>query len=158
MWRNCKETPTKRLSKTNYERPEKTFQDTLQTDEAMLEKLAGYEEVDEPSQIEYSTHTRYITFKDGFAKFCLGGLLKRVMPEYVVFSNGSLSWSVQKEYFDEKTKESLGKTRFFKYINKDERNSLIIQEQQSELEKLKQQNEQLILLIQQNQSRTQKKK
>jgi len=148
MWRNCKETPTKRLSKTNYERPETTFQDTLQTNEAMLEKLAGYEEVLNPSEIEYSTHTRYITYKDGYAKFCLGGLLKRVMPEYVVFSNGTLSWSVQKEYFDENTKVSLGKTRFFKLLNKDERNNLIIQEQQSELEKLKQQNEQLIALLQ----------
>lgn len=148
MWRNCKETPTKRLSKTTYERPETTFQDTLQTTEAMLEKLAGYEEVLNPSEIEYSTHTRYITFKDGFAKFCLGGLLKRVMPEYVVFSNGTLSWSVQKEYFDEKTKVSLGKTRFFKLLNKDERNNLIIQEQESELEKLKQQNEQLLALLQ----------
>ena len=148
MWRNCKETPTKRLSKTNYERPETTFQDTLQTDDAMLEKLAGYEEVDDPSQIEYSTHTRYITYKDGFAKFCLGGLLKRVLSEYVVFSNGTLSWSVQKEYFDEKTKASLGKTRFFKYINKDERNSIIIEEQQSELEKLKKQNEHLLALLQ----------
>jgi hypothetical protein len=148
MWRNCKETPTKRLSKTTYDRPETTFQDTLQTTEAMLEKLAGYEEVLNPSEIEYSTHTRYITFKDGFAKFCLGGLLKRVMPEYVVFSNGTLSWSVQKEYFDEKTKVSLGKTRFFKLLNKDERNNLIIQEQESELEKLKQQNEQLLALLQ----------
>ena len=148
MWRNCKETPTKRLSKTTYERPETTFQDTLQTTEAMLEKLAGYEEVLNPSEIEYSTHTRYITFKDGYAKFCLGGLLKRVMPEYVVFSNGTLSWSVQKEYFDEKTKVSLGKTRFFKLLNKDERNNLIIQEQESELEKLKQQNEQLLALLQ----------
>lgn len=148
MWRNCKETPTKRLSKTNYERPETTFQDTLQNDSSMLEKLAGYEEVDDPSQIEYSTHTRYITFKDGFAKFCLGGLLKRVLPEYVVFSNGTLSWSVQKEYFNEKTRVSLGKTRFFKYINKDERNSIIIQEQQTELEKLKADNEKLLLLLQ----------
>ena len=148
MWRNCKETPTKRLSKTNYERPETTFQDTLQNDSSMLEKLAGYEEVDDPSQIEYSTHTRYITFKDGFAKFCLGGLLKRVNSEYVVFSNGTLSWSVQKEYFDEKTRVSLGKTRFFKYINKDERNSIIIEEQQSELEKLKKQNEHLLALLQ----------
>lgn len=148
MWRNCKETPTKRLSKTNYERPETTFQDTLQNDDSMLEKLAGYEEVDDPSQIEYSTHTRYITYKDGFAKFCLGGLLKRVLPEYVVFSNGTLSWSVQKEYFNEKTKLSLGKTRFFKYINKDERNSIIIQDQQSELEKLKKQNEHLLSLLQ----------
>jgi hypothetical protein len=148
MWRNCKETPTKRLSKTNYERPETTYQDTLQNDEGMLNKLSGYEEVDDPSHIQYSTHTRYITFKDGFAKFCLGGLLKRVMPEYVVFSNGTLSWSVQKEYFDQKTKESLGKTRFFKLINKDERNNLIIQEQQSELEKLKQQNEQLLAMLQ----------
>jgi hypothetical protein len=148
MWRNCKETPTKRLSKTNYERPETTFQDTLQNDSSMLEKLAGYEEVDDPSQIEYSTHTRYITFKDGFAKFCLGGLLKRVLPEYVVFSNGTLSWSVQKEYFNEKTKVSLGKTRFFKYINKDERKSIIIEEQQSELEKLKKQNEHLLALLQ----------
>ena len=134
--------PTRRLAKTHYERPKTTYQDTLQTDEAMLEKLAGYEEVDLPEHIEFSTHTRYITYKDGKARFCLGGLLMRVMPEYVVLSNGNLSWSVQREYFD-KEGNSYGKTRFFKYINKEIRHKMVIDKQQEEIERLMAENEAL---------------
>jgi len=134
--------PTKRLNKTNYERPKTTFQDTLQTDEAMLEKLAGYEEVDMPEHIDYSIHVRYITYKDGKARFCLGGLMMRVMPEYVILSNGSLSWSVQREYFDN-AGNSYGKTRFFKYISKNVRNKMVIDKQQEEIDRLKMENDNL---------------
>lgn len=134
--------PTRRITKTNYERPKVTYQDTLQTDEAMLEKLAGYEEVEFPEHVEYSTHVRYITYKDGKAKFCLGGLMMRVMPEYVILSNGTLSWSVQREYFD-KEGNTYGKTRFFKYISKDVRNKLVIDKQQDEIERLRAENESL---------------
>ena len=139
---NYCEPPTRRITKTSYERPATTYQDTLQTDEAMLEKLAGYEEVTMPEHIEYRAHTRYITYKDGQPKFCLGGLMMRVYPEYVVMSNGTVSWSVQREYFN-KSGESFGKTRFFKYINKDTRNQMVIDEQQSEIEKLRLENESL---------------
>jgi len=130
------EAPTRRITKSRYERPATTYQDTLQTDEAMMEKLAGYEEVDMPEHIDYRTHTRYITFKDGKPKFCLGGLMMRVMPQYVIMSNGTVSWSVQREYFD-KDGNSYGKTRFFKYINKDTRNQMVINTQQEEIDRLK---------------------
>lgn len=139
---NYCEAPTKRLAKTNYERPKTTYQDTLQTDDAMLEKLAGYEEVTMPEHIEYRSHTRYIMYKDGKPKFCLGGLMMRVYPEYVVMSNGNLTWSVQRDYFD-KDGTSFGKTRFFKYVSKDTRNQMVIQEQQSEIERLRIENERL---------------
>ena len=139
---NYCEGSSRRIAKTNYERPKTTYQDTLQTDEAMLEKLAGYEEVTMPEHIEYRCHTRYIMYKDGKPKFCLGGLMMRVYPEYVVMSNGSLTWSVQRDYFD-KEGNSYGKTRFFKYVNKDTRNQMVIQEQQGEIERLRQENERL---------------
>ena len=131
---------TRRLTKTQYQRPETTYQDTLQTDEAMLEKLAGYEEADMPEHIDISTHVRYITYKDGKARFLLGGLLVRVAPEYVILSNGTLSWSVQREYFD-KDGNSYGKTRFFKYISKGVRNQMVIDKQQEELDRLRAENE-----------------
>jgi hypothetical protein len=139
---NYCEPPTRRITKTNYDRPKTTYQDTLQTDEAMMEKLAGYEEVDMPEHIEYRCHTRYIIFKDGQPKFCLGGLMMRVFPDYVVMSNGTLTWSVQREYFD-KSGNSYGKTRFFKYVSKDTRNKMVIEEQQNEIEKLRLENEAL---------------
>jgi hypothetical protein len=139
---NYCELPTRRITKTSYERPNTTYQDTLQTDEAMLEKLAGYEEVTMPEHIEYRVHTRYITYKDGKAKFCLGGLMMRVYPDYVVMSNGTISWSVQRDYQD-KAGNSYGKTRFFKYVSKDTRNQLVIQEQQGEIERLRLENERL---------------
>jgi hypothetical protein len=152
---NYCEPPTRRITKTNYERPATTYQDTLQTDEAMLEKLAGYEEVTMPEHIEYRSHTRYITYKDGQPKFCLGGLMMRVYPEYVVMSNGTVTWSVQREYFD-KSGESFGKTRFFKYINKDTRNQMVINEQQSEIEKLRLENESLKQRQSQGQAKSRK--
>ena len=133
---------TRRISKTQYERPKTTYQDSLQTDEAMLEKLAGYEEADMPEHIDISTHVRYITYKDGKARFCLGGLMMRVLPEYVVLSNGTLSWSVQREYFD-KDGNSYGKTRFFKYISKGVRNQMVIDKQQEEIDRLKAENDAL---------------
>jgi hypothetical protein len=68
--------------------------------------------------------------------------MMRVYPDYVVMSNGSVTWSVQREYLD-KDGNSYGKTRFFKYVSKDTRNQLVIQEQQSEIEKLRVENERL---------------
>jgi len=98
---------TKRLTKSKYERPEKTATDESQTDDKIKEKLANYEESD-PACIPYNTHIRYKN-----TKFCMGGLLKRVEKDYVVLSNGSLTWSVQRNY---KGKEGDDlKTTFYKW-------------------------------------------
>ena len=136
------EPPTQRLTKTSYDRPSSTITDTLQTDDAMLKKLEGYEEVDILERVEFNTHVRYITLKDGLPRFCLGGLIKRVFEKYVVLSNGTLTWSVQRHFYNDKN-EVIFTTKFFKYISKDKLNSIVIDDQESEIQKLKEENEKL---------------
>ena len=136
------EPPTLRLTKTTYDRPSTTITDTLQTDEAMLQKLEGYEEVDLLERVEFNTHVRYITLKDGVPRFCLGGLLKRVFEKYVVLSNGKLTWSVQR-YFYNDSNEIIFTTKFFRYISKDKINTMMNEDNADEIQRLKEENERL---------------
>jgi len=136
------EPPTQRLTKTEYDRPSTTITDTLQNDEAMLKKLEGYEEVDMLERVEFNTHVRYITLKDGLPRFCLGGLLKRVFADYVVLSNGKLTWSVQRNFYND-TKQIIFTTKFYRYISKDKMNSMVNDENSQEIQRLKEENEQL---------------
>lgn len=140
------EPPTQRLTKTEYDRPSTTITDTLQNDDAMLKKLEGYEEVDMLERVEFNTHVRYITLKDGVPRFCLGGLLKRVFEDYVVLSNGKLTWSVQRNFYNEQ-KQVIFTTKFFKYISKDRINAIVNVENTQEIERLKHENEQLKLAL-----------
>jgi hypothetical protein len=136
------EPPTQRLSKTEYDRPSTTITDTLQNDDAMLKKLEGYEEVDMLERVEYNTHVRYITLKDGLPRFCLGGLLKRVFEDYVVLSNGKVTWSVQRNFYNEQ-RQIIFTTKFYKYISKDRINAMVNVENTQEIQRLKDENEQL---------------
>jgi hypothetical protein len=102
----------KRISNTSFVRPSETVNDSLQDPEKMAEKLKNYLEID-ISFIPMNTHVRYITLKNGHPFFCLGGLLKRNEKDYVILSNGSVSWSVQKNHKIENADDY--KTRFFKY-------------------------------------------
>jgi hypothetical protein len=133
----------RRINADNYDRPKQTYQDTLQTNEAMMQNLAGYEEIEDVAELETGNDVRYITYKDIRPKFCLGGTIKRVFPEYVVFSNSRLTWSVQCEYFNRQTSESLGKTQFFRKITKEIKNVMVIQCQQDEIVKLREEKEAL---------------
>jgi hypothetical protein len=136
------EPPTQRLAKTSYDRPSLTITDTLQNDEAMLKKLEGYEEVDMLERVEFNTHVRYITLKDGLPRFCLGGLLKRVYEQYVVLSNGKLTWSVQRYFYNEE-RQIIFTTKFYSYISKDRINAMANDENSQEIQRLKEENEQL---------------
>lgn len=90
---------TKRLSRdTGYERPKKTYQDSLTSDD-IKEKLKEYKKVTDIRKIIIGTHVRYFT-KDKDTKknvFRLGGFLTKFGEDYkyVILSNGSISWSVQ---------------------------------------------------------------
>lgn len=87
--------PTKRLGRTTYMRPEKTYTDTL-TKQDIKEKLINYVKVDDPLHIPLGAHVRYLTKHDGEWKFRLGGQLTKYDARgYVVCSNGQVSWSVQ---------------------------------------------------------------
>jgi hypothetical protein len=107
------ESRTKRLKDTKYEKPEGLTETELsQTKEKMEEKLKNYTEAD-ISTIPLNLHCRYIVYKDDKWQFMLGGLLKQVEKDYVVLTNGRLTWSVQKIKLN-KEGEAM-KTRFFKY-------------------------------------------
>ena len=82
---------------TGYNRPRKTYQDKL-TAEQIKEKLKGYVEKD-VDEIPLHTHCRYFIIdpRTGKKKFRTGGLLHlNNHSDYVIMSNGSLTWSVQK--------------------------------------------------------------
>tara|TARA_A100001015_G_C14963533_1_gene701948 strand:+ start:1102 stop:1629 length:528 start_codon:yes stop_codon:yes gene_type:complete len=90
-----------RLSQSkNYKRPNKTIQDSL-SNKDIKEKLKSYISVDTIDNVQLGTHVRYYSknIKTGEIKFRLGGtLVKRDLDKpYVILSNGSLSWSVQKK-------------------------------------------------------------
>ena len=90
-----------RLSQSkNYKRPNRTIQDSL-SNKDIKEKLKSYISVDTIDNVQMGTHVRYYSknIKTGEIKFRLGGtLVKREIDKpYVILSNGSLSWSVQKK-------------------------------------------------------------
>lgn len=107
------ESRQKRISTSQYTKPDSlTETEKSQTKEAMEEKLKNYTEAD-ISTIPLNLHCRYIVYKDDMWKFMLGGLLKQVEKDYVVLTNGRLTWSVQKVKLDKNGNEM--RTRFFKY-------------------------------------------
>lgn len=133
----------KRIQKSPYLRPKYTLTDLTQTKKKILKKLDGYKE-DEVDNIPIGTHVRYIVYQSGKSKFRLGGFLKLVKDEYVVLSNGRISWSVQR-YARNKCNAIIHRTRFFrllsaldKYKKEQAKKDKLIEKQQKELKKLKQ--------------------
>lgn len=133
------EPKTRRLAKSNYQRPKKTYTDTLQSNVAMKEKLKNYVQVDDVEDVNINTHVRYVTLKDGQQRFCLGGLLRKIHPKYVVLSNGTFSWSVQRYHYseDETDSEPVFETVFFRILSKQEQQQQLIDAQQEELIQLR---------------------
>jgi hypothetical protein len=89
---------TKRLtSDTEYKKEGKSLQQTLSPDE-IKEKLQEYVQLDTIDETPLNSHIRYFTIdkKTGKKQFRLGGFLTKCDKDYVVLSNGRLSWSVQK--------------------------------------------------------------
>ncbi len=90
---------TKRLSTdTNYKKVGKSYQDNLSPDE-IKQKLEEYKPVYDISNVPLNSHIRYFIFdpKTNKKQFRLGGFLTKIEKDYIVLSNGSLSWSVQKK-------------------------------------------------------------
>ena len=92
---------TKRLSRdTAYKPPDNTYQSSL-SDVDISKKLEDYTRVKTSDifKIPLQTHIRYFTInpKTGEKQFRLGGYLTKYgdNSEYIVCSNGTLSWSVQ---------------------------------------------------------------
>ena len=132
------EPKTRRLGKTKYNRPkEGTFTDTLQTKQKMAEKLENYVRVDDIDDVSLNTHVRYVTLKDGKQRFCLGGLLKKIHSKYVVLSNGSFTWSVQRYHWKNETdEEPVFETAFFRILSKEEQLQKKIDKQKAQIDRL----------------------
>ena len=94
---NKQNSVTKRLSRdTSYKKTTKTYQEKLSPDE-IKKKLEEYKQVDDIKEVPLNSHLRYfsINTKTGKKQFRLGGFLTKINKDYVILSNGSLSWSVQ---------------------------------------------------------------
>ena len=90
---------TKKISTdTSYKKVGKSYQDNLSPDE-IKEKLEEYKPVYDISTVPINSHIRYFIFdpKTNKKQFRLGGFLTKIEIEYIVLSNGTLSWSVQKK-------------------------------------------------------------
>lgn len=129
---------TKRLTRdTTYNKTKKSYQDNLSPDE-IKQKLEEYSQVDDIDEVPLNSHLRYFTInvKSGKKQFRLGGFLTKIDKDYVVLSNGTLSWSVQKKnniFFRKMTFQEL----------KEELTGKIKKSYESELKKLKEENKKL---------------
>jgi len=86
-------------NKDNYKKPDITYTEKLSKSQ-VRQLLYDYEEIKnikELEKIDPGTHLRYFEDKDGEMKFRTGGILtiNTGFPEYLVLSNGKISWSVQ---------------------------------------------------------------
>ena len=119
--------PVRRLRAQNYKGPFPTYQQTLQTQEMMEQKLENYERVENIEEVKLYSHVRYVTLdKDGKQAFRLGGMLIRIQPEYVMLSNGSFVWSVQRYHYpkDEQGQPDVSQEPIFETIQREEINYL----------------------------------
>ena len=125
----------RRMSEVPYLRPKQTKSDTIQTKKSILEKLKDYEEVRDIEKVPVNTHIRYIVLQNGKSKFRLGGFIKKIFDDYLVLSNGKLTWSVQRYARGTKGK-IIHKTRFFKLITKQEKEELQKEKDKKMIQKL----------------------
>lgn len=114
-----------RLGIDGYQRPKKTYTDTLQSADAIEEKLNGYVEVEENDidNISPGSFIRYIKWDPAQNKerFVMGGIVMRVLPEYIIIKgkdNGTFS---AQRFTHNKKGDIIHTTRFFKMLNNEEK-------------------------------------
>ena len=112
--------PPQNYSKTKInpnERQTYTYSDSLQSMNKIQEQLKGYERVEDVDIIEIGTPVRYITWKYGKMRFCVGGLLIAKLPTYCKLTNykKDIQWNVKKEHQkNPQDKKDVFKTIFYK--------------------------------------------
>lgn len=112
--------PPQNYSKTKInpnERQTYTYSDSLQSMDKIQEQLKGYERVEDIDIIEIGTPIRYITWKYGKMRFCVGGLLIAKLPTYCKLTNykKDIQWNVKKEHQkNPQDKKDVFKTIFYK--------------------------------------------
>jgi hypothetical protein len=85
-----------------------TYSDTLQSMGKVQEKLRGYERVPDIDLVEIGTPVRYITWKYGGMRFCIGGILIAKHPNYCKLTNyrKDIQWNVKKKHIKNKYDKS----------------------------------------------------
>jgi hypothetical protein len=90
--------PTKKITRTTYQRPAQTYQDNL-SKQQIKEQLKDYKECSDITSLSVGCHVRYFSTDPKTKKklFRLGGSVNKIDPEYrfIILSNGTVSWSVQ---------------------------------------------------------------
>lgn len=114
-----------RLGIDGYQRPRKTYTDTLQSVDVIKKKLDGYIEIpeDEVDSLQEGVFLRYIKLdvKTGKERFITGGVLLRTHPEYLLIKgkdNGTFS---AQRYTYDASGAKIFTTRFFKLLNNEEK-------------------------------------
>ena len=114
-----------RLGIDGYQRPRKTYTDTLQSVDVIKKKLDGYVEIpeNEVDNLQEGSFLRYIKLdtKTGKERFITGGVLMRTNPEYLLIKgkdNGTFS---AQRYAYDTAGEKIFTTRFFKLLNNEEK-------------------------------------
>lgn len=110
----------KRLSKSEYERPELTITETMQNKKDIEEQLKDFEEVssEDLNFISINTQLKYISYdkKNKKELFRFGGLLMKIEKDYIVLAGkDALRFSVQRYTRNDKN-EIIHITRFFRKI------------------------------------------
>ncbi len=128
---------TKRLSSdTEYKRTGKSMQQSLSPDE-IKEKLKEYTPIDTIDEAPINSHIRYFTIDSkGKKQFRLGGFLTKIDTDYVVLSNGKLSWSVQKKnsiFFKKMSYDELKEELIDKISNKFEKKIISLEKENETL-------------------------
>tara|TARA_B100000963_G_C22614221_1_gene666475 strand:+ start:434 stop:943 length:510 start_codon:yes stop_codon:yes gene_type:complete len=128
---------TKITDDRDYVRPKKTYYDQLQSKNEIKKQLQGYIEVP-INKLKNGTHYKYITWdkKQKRQKFRIGGLLKFKRDKFIVLTNGKLSWTVSREFHDEKG-NVVFKPRFFRKKTKDDKKDELIRALHAKLNKYK---------------------
>ena len=128
---------TKRMSNDNYKKTGRSYQDNL-TPEEIKKKLEDYKLVKDIDDVGLNTHLRYfmIDEKTGKKFFRLGGFLTKNEKDYIVLSNGQLSWSVQKNnstFFQKLSNNEIKEEVENKLIKKYEKTILALNDENTRL-------------------------
>ena len=137
-----------RLGLDGYQRPRKTYTDTLQNVEVIKKKLDGYIEIpeDEVDGLQEGVFLRYIKMdpKTGKERFITGGVLLRTYPEYLLIKgkdNGT--FSAQRYTYDASGAKTFT-TRFFKLLNNEEKLKIKLGDMQAKANEIIEELEQTI--------------
>jgi len=153
---------TKRLSNdSQYVRPKKTYQDSLSSDD-IKEKLKEYKRVTDIRKVIIGTHIRYFTkqSKEANPVFRLGGFLTKFGDDYkyIILSNGTISWSVQvnglNDFWSKMNSKEILKTAETEIEEQSQVQNKVVEKYQ----KLKEKNDYIIDLLQQQKDENEKLK